>query len=104
MFTNIFTCSRFLNPLLSDICKKSTDEYIRRIIKQKEKERCNEEFNKLNINPEIFSSLVLNKNKNNYPPNSFFNFLSIFSFISVTYFYILFYTNSHSIYCRRRQK
>jgi hypothetical protein len=86
MFTNIFTCSKILNPLLSDICKKSTDEYIRRIIKQKEKERSNEKFNKLNINSKCISSIVANSDENNDPPNSIFYYVSIFSVIPVTYF------------------
>jgi len=100
MFTNIFTCSRFLNPLLSEICKKSTDEYIKRITKKNDNERYNqgynEQVNKLNTNPEIISSMVLNLDKNNYPPNSFYNFLPIFSFISVTYFFYTFFKSIKS--------
>ena len=97
MFTNIFTCSRFLNPLLSEICKKSTDEYIRRITKKNDNERYNqgynEQVNKLNTNPEIISSIVLNLDKNNKSPNPIF---PIFFLISVTYFFYTFFKSIKS--------
>ena len=81
MFTSIYNRPRVFNSILYEICKKSTDEYIRRITK-----KYKEDKNKLNINSKCVSCIVLNSDKNNDPPNSIFHYVSIFSVISVTYF------------------
>jgi hypothetical protein len=86
MFSNIYNNHRFVNPVLSDICKKSTNDYIRRLTEQNKEEK-----NKFNINPNLISSMVLNSDKNNDPPNSILPILTIFSFISATYFCYTFY-------------
>ena len=81
MFTSIYNRPTFLNPVLSDMCKKSTNDYIRRLT-----EKNKEEKNKLNINSNLVSSIVLNSDENNEPPNSILPILTFFSFISATYF------------------
>ena len=96
MFTSIYNRPGFLNPVLSDICKKSTNDYIRRIVEKYKKEKNNEEKNnkeknKFNINSNLISTMVLNSDENSEPPNPILQFLSFFSFISVTYFCYTFY-------------
>ena len=81
MFTNIFNQHRYFNPLLFEICKKSTNEYIKRLT-----EKNKEEKGKLNVNSNLVSSIVLNSNENNDPPNNIFPILPIFCFVSATYF------------------
>ena len=91
MFTSIYNRPRFLNPILSDICKKSTNDYIRRLTEKYKEEKYKEEKNKFNINSNLVSSIVLNSDENNKPPNSILPILTFFSFISVTYFCYTFY-------------
>jgi hypothetical protein len=86
MFTSIYNRPKFLNPILSEICKKSTNDYIRRLT-----EKNKEEKNKFSINSKLVSSMVLNSDENNDPPNNIFPILSIFCFISATYFCYTFY-------------
>ena len=88
MFTSIYNCSRFSNPMLSDICKKSTNEYIRRITEKYKAEKEKYEKNKVHINSKLISSIVLNSDKNNNTPNPIF---PIFCFISIAYIYYTFY-------------
>jgi hypothetical protein len=86
MFTSIYNRPKFLNPILSEICKKSTNDYIRRLT-----EKNKEEKNKFSINSKLVSSMVLNSDENNDPPNNIFPILPIFYFISATYFCYIFY-------------
>ena len=81
MFTNIFNRHRYFNPLLFEICKKSTNEYIKRLT-----EKNKEEKGKLNVNSNLVSSIVLNSDENNDPPNNIFPILPFFCFVSATYF------------------
>jgi hypothetical protein len=91
MFTSIYNNHRFVNPVLSDICRKSTNEYIRRLTEKNKEEKNKEEKNKLNINSNLVSSIILKSDENNEPPNTILPILSFFSFISVTYFCYSFY-------------
>ena len=79
MFTSIYNHHRFVNPIF-DICKKSTNDVIRRLTEKNKQEK-----NKLNINSKM-SPMVLNSE----PPNPILQFLPFFCFISVTYFYYSF--------------
>ena len=90
MFTSILNRTRFLNPELFDICKKSTNDYIRRLIEKNKEEKNNSNLNP-NLNSNLVSSIVLNSDKNNDPPNSILPILTFFSFISATYFCYTFY-------------
>lgn len=84
MFTSIYNSPRFFNPMLSEICKKSTNEYIRRIT-----EKYKEKKDKIHDNSNLVSSMVLNANdKNNNTPNPIF---PIFSFITIAYFSYTFF-------------
>uniref|UniRef100_A0A6C0ARE3 Uncharacterized protein n=1 Tax=viral metagenome TaxID=1070528 RepID=A0A6C0ARE3_9ZZZZ len=86
MFTSIYNRPKFLNPILCEICKKSTNEYIRRLT-----EKNKEDKNKFNVNSNLVSSIVLNSDENNDTPNNIFTILPTFCFISATYFCYIFY-------------
>jgi hypothetical protein len=83
MFTNTFIRPRYFNPVLSELCKKSMDDYIRRLTEKKIEDK-----NKLNITSNLVSTMVVNSYENNDPPTLIFPF---FCFITATYFCYYFY-------------
>ncbi len=88
MFSRFLNRSKFCNPILSEICKKYTNETIRKMT-----EKYTEEKNTYKINPKLVSTLVLDSNNNDDPSCPI---LPIICFISITYFF--FYFNKKYIF------